>query len=72
MPTWLLLWQAAHLTLFYSYFPGHIHAFYLEYVYYHRKDEQAAGFYDNRPAAGVYSDNVQTGGRGYGTIPATN
>ncbi|CAD0111095.1 unnamed protein product, partial [Aureobasidium uvarum] len=46
-----------------GYFPGHIHAFYLEY-------EQAnVGLYDNTAAPGVYSDNVQTGGRGYGTMP---
>jgi len=55
------------LTLL-GYFPGHIHAFYVEYVYYKRRDEARAGIYDSRPAAGVYSDRVQNGGRGYGTI----
>ncbi|KAH0255172.1 hypothetical protein KCU91_g17606, partial [Aureobasidium melanogenum] len=53
-----------------GYFPGHIHAFYLEYVYYHRQEQANVGVYDNNRAAGVYSDNVQTGGRGYGTMPA--
>lgn len=53
-----------------GYFPGHIHAFYLEYVYYHRQEQANLGMYDNNRAAGVYSDNVQTGGRGYGTMPA--
>lgn len=50
------------------YFPGHIHAFYLEYTYFKRREESQAGFFDNRPAPGVYSDNVQTGGHGYGTM----
>ncbi|PSK42671.1 plasma membrane proteolipid-like protein 1 [Elsinoe australis] len=52
------------LTLL-GYFPGHIHAFYVEYVYYKRRDNAEIG-----PAPGVYSANVQTGGRGYGTMPA--
>jgi hypothetical protein len=51
-----------------SYFPGHIHAFYVEYVYYKRRDEARTGIYDSRPAPGVYSDRVQSGGRGYGTM----
>lgn len=56
------------LTSFCSYFPGHIHAFYLEYVYYRNRDEGVA-----RPAPGVYSSKVQTGGRqvvapAYGTM----
>ncbi|GAB7351042.1 hypothetical protein MBLNU459_g1525t1 [Dothideomycetes sp. NU459] len=55
-----------------GYFPGHIHAFYLEYIYYNRRDQAAAGTFEDRRAPGVYSDNVQTGGRGYGTIPANN
>ncbi|KAI4718566.1 hypothetical protein E4T48_05203 [Aureobasidium sp. EXF-10727] len=52
-----------------GYFPGHIHAFYLEYVYYHRQEQANSGLYDNTAAPGVYSDNVQTGGHGYGTMP---
>jgi uncharacterized membrane protein YqaE (UPF0057 family) len=50
------------LTLL-GYFPGHIHAFYLLYVYYKRRDEARAGIYDARPAPGVYSQRVQNGGR---------
>lgn len=53
-----------------GYFPGHIHAFYLLYVYYNRKEQAQQGYYDDRPAAGVYSSNVQTGGQGYGTMAA--
>ncbi|THX87273.1 hypothetical protein D6D05_02193 [Aureobasidium pullulans] len=49
--------------------PGHVHAFYLEYVYFKREEQSAVGNYDNTRAPGVYSDNVQTGGRGYGTLP---
>ncbi|KAF2467921.1 UPF0057-domain-containing protein [Lindgomyces ingoldianus] len=55
------------LTLL-GYFPGHIHAFYIEYVYYKRRDEARAGIYDSRRAPGVYSENVQRGGGGYGTM----
>ncbi|KAH8702137.1 putative stress response RCI peptide [Talaromyces proteolyticus] len=54
-----------------GYFPGHIHAFYLEYVYYHRKNLGAQGTVFSKPATGVYSDRIQTGGhRGtaYGTM----
>ncbi|WPG98326.1 Hypothetical protein R9X50_00111500 [Acrodontium crateriforme] len=51
-----------------GYFPGHIHAFYLEYIYYHRKEQAEQGQFAEGPAPGVYSDNVQTGGRGYGTM----
>jgi uncharacterized membrane protein YqaE (UPF0057 family) len=46
-----------------GYFPGHIHAFYVIYVYYNKKEQASEGFYDNRPAPGVFSDNVQTGGQ---------
>ncbi|GAM83952.1 hypothetical protein ANO11243_019420 [Dothideomycetidae sp. 11243] len=42
----------------------HIHAFYLEYVYYNRRDNPSAG-----RASGIYSERVQTGGR-YGTMAA--
>ncbi|TKA29495.1 hypothetical protein B0A50_03508 [Salinomyces thailandicus] len=55
------------LTLL-GYLPGHIHAFYLMYVYYNKKEQAANGVYDSRPAPAVYSDNVQTGGRGYGAM----
>ncbi|EKD20146.1 hypothetical protein LZ554_008866 [Drepanopeziza brunnea f. sp. 'monogermtubi'] len=55
------------LTLL-GYIPGHIHAFYLEYVYYHRKELAREGHFMARRAPGVYSDRVQSGGHGYGTI----
>ncbi|KAF2090741.1 UPF0057-domain-containing protein [Saccharata proteae CBS 121410] len=55
------------LTLL-GYFPGHIHAFYVEYVYYKRLEEQRNGVYDSTPAPGIYSERIQTGGRGYGTM----
>ncbi|KAF1363569.1 UPF0057-domain-containing protein [Lizonia empirigonia] len=45
-----------------GYFPGHIHAFYIEYVYYKHRDAIRAGTYDGRPASGVYSQKVQNGG----------
>ncbi|ROW10415.1 hypothetical protein VMCG_01800 [Cytospora schulzeri] len=48
------------LTLL-GYFPGHIHAFYIIYVYYSRQ-ERAAG---SGRAPGIYSERVQTGGKGY-------
>ncbi|KAI6090967.1 hypothetical protein F4821DRAFT_228341 [Hypoxylon rubiginosum] len=51
-----------------GYIPGHIHAFYLEYVYYDRREQALEGRYAARRAPGVYSDRVQTGGQGYGTI----
>lgn len=56
------------LTLL-GYIPGHIHAFYLEYVYYERRDRGNHGSY---AAPGVYSERVLAGGGGqgqsYGTI----
>jgi uncharacterized membrane protein YqaE (UPF0057 family) len=68
------------LTLL-GFLPGHVHAFYLEYVYVKRRDEARAGIYDAKPAPGVYSAKVQRGGRrerdvgvpvpaqqGYGTV----
>jgi len=58
-----------------GYFPGHIHAFYVEYIYFKRRHERRMGVYDSRPAPGVYSDRVQRGGEplaapqgGYGTM----
>ncbi|KAK4072374.1 SSCRP protein [Trichoderma simmonsii] len=55
-----------------GYFPGHIHAFYLEYVYYDRRQQAREGHYPPRRAPGIYSDKVQTGGQGrrqgYGTM----
>ncbi len=52
-----------------SFFPGHIHAFYLEYVYFERRDQSTAGTLVQKRAPGVYSDNVQRGGQvSYGTV----
>jgi len=51
-----------------GYFPGHIHAYYIEYVYYKRREDARQGIIPTTPAAGVYSDRVQRGGRNYGTI----
>ncbi|EEA24232.1 hypothetical protein TMatcc_007305 [Talaromyces marneffei ATCC 18224] len=57
-----------------GYFPGHIHAFYLEYVYYHRRGLAAGGTTFAKPATGVYSERIQSGGHyqqqqtQYGTI----
>ncbi|RYN34172.1 hypothetical protein AA0119_g3430 [Alternaria tenuissima] len=67
-----------------GYFPGHIHAFYVEYVYIKRRDEIRAGIFEARPAPGIYSQKVQNGGHktvpvapapagveaGYGGVPA--
>lgn len=50
------------------YIPGHIHAFYLEYVYYERKEQAREGRFTAARAPGVYSERVQSGGHGYGTI----
>ncbi|RDW84638.1 hypothetical protein BP6252_02228 [Coleophoma cylindrospora] len=55
------------LTLL-GYLPGHIHAFYLEYVYYDRREQAREGRFTAARAPGVYSDHVQSGGQGYGTI----
>lgn len=56
------------LTLL-GFFPGHLHAFYLEYVYYDRRDKGRVGQLSTHPAPGVFSDNIQSGGiRGYGTL----
>ena len=56
------------LTLL-GYIPGHIHAFYVEYVYFDRREKGRLGQLDGQAAPGVYSDRVQSGGlRGYGTI----
>lgn len=48
------------LTLL-GYLPGHVHAFYIIYVYYSRQDHQAAAAAYER-APGIYSERVQTGG----------
>ncbi|GAO19780.1 hypothetical protein UVI_02044160 [Ustilaginoidea virens] len=51
-----------------GYIPGHIHAFYIEYIYYDRREQARQGQYAAKRAPGVYSENVQSGGQGYGTI----
>ncbi|KAL6889613.1 UPF0057 domain-containing protein [Trichoderma longibrachiatum] len=55
-----------------GYFPGHIHAFYIEYVYFDRRQQAREGNYPPRRAPGIYSEKVQAGGRGprpgYGTM----
>lgn len=63
------------LTISPSYFPGHIHAFYLEYVYYDRRDRDPLTRASQRPAPGVYSERIQNGGHrhtpadlNYGTV----
>ncbi|KAM0479769.1 hypothetical protein ACHAPX_004346 [Trichoderma viride] len=57
-----------------GYLPGHIHAFYLEYVYYDRRHQAREGYAPPRRAPGIYSEKVQTGGRAfrqdYGTMAA--
>ncbi|OOQ85626.1 putative stress response RCI peptide [Penicillium brasilianum] len=64
-------WINLLLTLL-GYFPGHIHAFYLEYVYYDRRNRDPITRATQRPAPGVYSDRIQSGGhshaRNYGTV----
>ncbi|RAH62676.1 hypothetical protein BO85DRAFT_482566 [Aspergillus piperis CBS 112811] len=53
-----------------NYLPGHIHAFYLEYVYYANRN--AGTGEAPRRAPGVYSERIQRGGNHhttYGTIP---
>ncbi|KAK3351526.1 hypothetical protein B0H65DRAFT_418514, partial [Neurospora tetraspora] len=61
------------LTLL-GYIPGHVHAFYLEYVYYDRRERLRQGSIVTDRAPGVYSQNVQNGGNphGYGTIVQPN
>ncbi|KEY71579.1 hypothetical protein S7711_06039 [Stachybotrys chartarum IBT 7711] len=51
-----------------GYIPGHIHAFYIEWVYYDRREQSYEGRLVGSRAPGVYSENVQSGGHGYGTI----
>ena len=58
------------LTYLGRYIPGHIHAFYLEYVYYERKEKALRGEGTDQRAPGVYSQHITHGGesQGYGTI----
>lgn len=45
-----------------------IHAFYLEFVYFDRRDKGLEGQVATGRAPGVYSENIQTGGTSYGTM----
>ena len=56
------------LTLL-GYIPGHIHAFYMEYIFYKRRDMARNGFFESHPAPGIYSQKVQTGGMRQGAPP---
>jgi uncharacterized membrane protein YqaE (UPF0057 family) len=52
-----------------GYIPGHIHAFYVEYVYFDRRKQSRLGQLTAARAPGIYSDRVQGGGRAvYGTM----
>lgn len=48
-----------------SWFPGVIHAFYLLFVYYDRRDKYKMGAPPLQRAPFVYSDKVQSGGMAY-------
>ncbi|RMZ68089.1 plasma membrane proteolipid 3 [Pyrenophora seminiperda CCB06] len=43
-------------------FPGHIHAFYVEFVYLRRRDQARQGILDSTPVPGVFSEKVYNGG----------
>ncbi|KAN0080831.1 Proteolipid membrane potential modulator domain containing protein [Elaphomyces granulatus] len=45
-----------------GYLPGHIHAFYLEYIYFERRRMGPHGRLVHKKAPGVYSDRIQGGG----------
>ncbi|KAG5291648.1 hypothetical protein I7I48_03512 [Histoplasma ohiense] len=49
------------LTLL-GYFPGHIHAFYCEYVYYDRRARGQQGRMACSRAPGIFSKRIQNGG----------
>ena len=52
-----------------GYLPGHIHAFYVEYVFFDRRERSRLGRLTSERAPGIYSDRVQSGGTtSYGTI----
>ncbi|KAH8908416.1 hypothetical protein BR93DRAFT_966483 [Coniochaeta sp. PMI_546] len=51
-----------------GFIPGHLHAFYLEYVYYDRREQAREGRFTASRAPGIYSERVQAGGNGYGTV----
>ncbi|KAK7203777.1 hypothetical protein BZA70DRAFT_268706 [Myxozyma melibiosi] len=45
-----------------GYFPGLLHALYLEYVYYSRREDASNGVVNYDRAPGVYSEIIQRGG----------
>jgi hypothetical protein len=52
-----------------GFIPGTIHAFYVLYVYYDRREQSRIGAPPPSRAAGIFSERVQNGGRhGYGTM----
>lgn len=51
-----------------SYVPGHIHAFYLLYVFYDRRHRTGEGIPLAEEAPGVFSPEVQSGGVGGGGL----
>ncbi|KAJ4293581.1 hypothetical protein N0V90_008864 [Kalmusia sp. IMI 367209] len=53
-----------------GYLPGHIHAFYIEYIFFERKGEAKQGIYNPRPAPGIYSERVARGGKNVLPPPA--
>ena len=50
-----------------GYLPGHLHAFYIEYVYYERRELRAQGQYPAARAPAIYSERVQQTTE-YGTV----
>ncbi|KAJ4306565.1 hypothetical protein N0V88_001369 [Collariella sp. IMI 366227] len=56
------------LLTIWLWFPGVIHAFYLLFVYYDRRDKYRTGRIPLTRAPFVYSDKVQSGGMAYGRI----
>lgn len=53
-----------------GFFPGYFHAFYVEYIYFKRRDEVRAAVYDGRRAPMIYAERVQRGGEVVVTAPA--
>jgi len=51
-----------------GYIPGHIHAFYLEYVYFDRRAAIREGRPITSSAPGIYSKKLLHGPGGYGTV----
>ena len=45
-----------------SYFPGHMHAFYIVYIFYDRRSKARMGNLSGKRAPGIFSDEVQQGG----------